>query len=160
LPLNVVCSQRKISGYSGGSQIRSSIEGSLRILLVTAVLALLAAYSILSFPSRKDTLDFSQFYAAGEMVRHGLGHDLYELNTQLQIQSRLARVHTFYSHPPFEAIAFVPFTFVSYRTAYAFWTLLGLGLLIGSAWLIDSHAHVSATLSQYLRFPADLGLVL
>src|SRR5262249_40949535 len=123
LPLNVVCSQRKISGYSGGSQIRSSIEGSLRILLVTAVLALLAAYSILSFPSRKDTLDFSQFYAAGEMVRHGLGHDLYELNTQLQIQSRLARVHTFYSHPPFEAIAFVPFTFVSYRTAYAFWTL-------------------------------------
>jgi hypothetical protein len=94
------------------------------------------------------------------MVRQGLGHSLYDLNTQLQWQSRLARVHTFYSHPPFEAIAFVPFTFSSYRTAYALWTLLGLGLLIACAWLIDSSAHVSATISQYLRFPADLGLVI
>lgn len=152
-----------ISLLQGGllqTQSTNTMDRAIRFLLVSTLLALLAGYAILSFPSRKDTLDFSQFYAAGEIVRQGRGHELYDLNTQFQLQSRLARVHTFYSHPPFEAMGFVPFTFAGYRTAYALWTLLGMGLLIASAGLIDSSAHVSATLSQYLRFPADRGLVI
>src|SRR5690348_16714217 len=81
--------------------IVKSLDRLVRLLIVTAVLALLAGYVILSFPARKDSLDFSQFYAAGEMIRAGLGRNLYDLSRQMQFQSALARVHTFYAHPPF-----------------------------------------------------------
>jgi len=140
--------------------IVKSLDRLVRLLIVTAVLALLAGYVILSFPARKDSLDFSQFYAAGEMIRAGLGRNLYDLSRQMQFQSALARVHTFYAHPPFEALLFAPFTFVNYQNAYALWTIFSLALLIGSAWVIDTTAQVSAAISYYLRFPADLGLAL
>ncbi len=93
-------------------------------------------------------------------MRERLGKDLYDLNVQLQFQSKLARVHTFYSHPPFEALIFAPFTFVSYQSAYAFWTIFSVGLLIGSLWLIESATRITQALSRYLRIPVDGGLVL
>jgi hypothetical protein len=127
---------------------------------VTAVLILLVGYAILSFPSRKDTLDFAQFYTAGQMLRQGLGRELYDLEVQMKLQSALARVHTFYSHPPFEALLFLPFTFVGYRAAYTLWTILNLTLLICAAWLIETRAQLTAALSQHLRIRTDFGLIL
>jgi hypothetical protein len=124
------------------------------------VLILLVGYAILSFPSRKDTLDFAQFYTAGQMVRQGLGSELYDLGVQMRLQAAVARVHTFYSHPPFEVLLFIPFTIVGYRAAYALWTILGLGLLICAAWLIESRTHLNAALSQHLGIRTDFGLVL
>jgi Glycosyltransferase family 87 len=141
-------------------RIDPSIERAARVLIVTVVLILLAAYAIFSFPSRKDTLDFVQFYTAGQMVRQGLGRQLYDVGVQMQLQSAVARVHTFYSHPPFEALLFVPFTFVGYRTAYTLWTVLSFALLITAAWIVETRVQLSAALSQYLRIRTDFGLVL
>ncbi len=122
--------------------------------------ALLAGFLVLSFRARKNELDFSEYYAAAQMVRHGLGRELYDLGLQVDFQSRVATVHVFYNHPPFEALLFVPFTYFSYRTAYTLWTLLSLALLTGAAWLIESRTGVSLAVSQYARIPADFGLVL
>ena len=114
----------------------------------------------MSFPARKDTLDFSQFYAAGQIVRQGLGRDLYDFRTQMQFQSRLARVHTFYSHPSFEALLFAPFTFTNYRAAYTLWTIATLGLLVCAVLLLETYAKVSLALSEYTGIRSDFGLVL
>jgi len=152
--------RRQLQGGPLQKLARFTIERGVRILIVTTLLALLTGYAILSFSSRKDTLDFAQFYAAGQMLRHGLGAQLYDLSAQMSFQSALARVHTFYSHPPFEALLFAPFALVSYKTAYALWTVFSLSLLIFAACLLERAAGISATLSSLLRFPADLGLVI
>src|SRR5262245_7536189 len=138
--------RRQLQGGPLQKLARFTIERGVRILIVTTLLALLTGYAILSFSSRKDTLDFAQFYAAGQMLRHGLGAQLYDLSAQMSFQSALARVHTFYSHPPFEALLFAPFTLVGYKTAYALWTVFSLALLIFAACLLERAAGISATL--------------
>ena len=117
--------------------------------------------ALFSFPARKndDTRDFSQFYCAAQIVRRGLGRQLYDLNTQVEFQSKVASVHVFYNHPPFEALLFLPFTYFNYRAAYTLWTVTGLALLVCTALLIESHTKVSLAVAQYARVHADFGLV-
>ena len=77
------------------------------------------AYLFLRFPADRNNtgtlLDFSEFYAAGQIVRHGLGANLYDLKTQAEFQLQVALVHALYLRPPFEAFLFVPFTYFNYR---------------------------------------------
>jgi len=125
-----------------------------------AVTSLVVGVALLSFPTQKsdDPRDFSQFYGAAQMVRQGLGRDLYDLRTQAEFQSRVASVHVFYNHPPFETLLFLPLTFFSYRVAYTLWTLISVGLLVGAALLIESRTRVSSTIFRYTRIPADFVL--
>jgi hypothetical protein len=109
-----------------------------------------------SFPaSREDTsrlLDFSEFYAAAQMVRQGLGNSLYDLRVQAEFQLKVA---------PVQALLFVPFTFLSYRSAYTVWLLFSLAVLSGAARLIQSNTNVLDALLQYTRgIPVDFGLLL
>jgi phosphatidylserine synthase len=95
------------------------------------------------------------------MVRHGLGSRLYDLRVQAEFQLQVAPVHAFYLRPPFEALLFVPFTFLSYRAAYTAWLLLSLAVLAGVARLIQSNTNVMDALLQYTRgIPVDFGLLL
>jgi Glycosyltransferase family 87 len=123
-----------------------------------------AAYLIMTFPhSPKDTtrlLDFSEFYAAAEIVRHGLGSRLYDLLLQSEYQLRVAPVHAFFLRPPFEAVLFIPFTYVSYRTAYAVWTVICLGILAITAHLIRNNTDVLKAMTIYAHgVQADFGLL-
>jgi len=61
------------------------------------VVSLFVAFFIFSFPARRNDLDFSQFYSAAQIVRQGLGTELYNLRMQLQFQSKVASVHVFYN---------------------------------------------------------------
>jgi hypothetical protein len=141
-----------------------STERFIRHAAVTLIVLLAISYLWLRFPkNREDTsnlLDFSEFYAAGEIVREGMGPRLYDLKVQAEMQLRVAPVHAFYLRPPFEALLFVPLTFLSYRGAYRAWTILTLALLFGSAWLIQKNTAVLPALVQYTRgIPVDLGLL-
>src|SRR5215467_13744311 len=139
-----------------------------RFVRFAAVLLLTVAavtYLLLRFPAdRNDTgtlLDFSEFYAAGQIVRHGLGGSLYDLRVQAEFQLQVAPVHAFYLRPPFEALLFVPLTYLSYRAAYTAWVLLSLGILSGAARLIQKNTNVLAAMLQYTRgIPVDFGLLL
>jgi hypothetical protein len=125
-----------------------------------AVVSLIGGIAVLSFSANKDSLDFSEFYAAAQMVREGQGKSLYDLTVQAQFQSKLASVHAYYLRPSFETLLFLPFTYVSYRTAYTLWTLINLAFLVGVVSLIESHTKVSLAISQYAKIRADAGLVL
>jgi hypothetical protein len=135
-------------------------ERVMRGSAVLLVLTLLVAFVILSFRQRINDLDFSEYYAAGQIVRQHQGRQLYDLKLQLAFQLKLAQPHVFYNHPPFEALLFVPFTFLGYRAAYTAWVLLSVGLLIGAAVIIELNTNVLSALSRYTRIQADFGLML
>ena len=129
------------------------------------IISVFIGFVLLSFPVDKyrtgKVLDFSEFYAAGTMLRDGLGHRLYDLRLQAEYQWRDAAIHAFYLRPPFEALLFVPFSYLTYRAAYSVWVLISLLLLAASAILIERETHVSRALVQYTRgIPVDTGLIL
>jgi len=85
---------------------------------------------------RRADPDFTVFYTAARTLRAGLGSQLYEPGTQRAVQLEFASNSDIrhgalpYIHPPFEALLFVPFTFLRYSTAFLLWNLLNLFLLI------------------------------
>lgn len=81
--------------------------------------------------------DFTVFYTAATILREGLGHQLYDEHVQYEVQKRcvgeIAERHgpLPYIHPPFEALIFLPLTWLPYPLAFAVWDLLNLVLLFG-----------------------------
>jgi hypothetical protein len=121
--MNIHCQRSRSSGGQVPHPRPTSTERVIRITAVSLIIFLGIGYALLTFPTNKqDTsklVDFSEFYAAGQMVRQGLGHSLYDLMVQAEFQLQVAPAHAFYLRPPFEALLFVPFTWLSYRGAYA-----------------------------------------
>lgn len=103
----------------------------------------------LSWIARKGALtggaDFSALYSAGQMVRQGMGRQLYNIASQKQIQSVLYPKLTtrkgllLYDHPPFEALLFLPLAYVSYAAAYCVWALINILLLFLSYRLLSPY---------------------
>jgi len=95
--------------------------------------------------------DFSIFYTAGRMIRSGMGGQLYSVRSQLQVQQTFISTGWLgplpFNHPPFEALPFVPLTFLSYATAFVVWDLLSLGVLFAVVVLLRKHSRVLAGIS-------------
>jgi len=122
------------------------ISGRYRVLawiFVTSVLGMHAFFlwSVRDRIARGDP-DFTVFYTAGRILRSGLGPHLYESATQQTVQGEFAanteirRGPLPYIHPPFEALVFLPLTFLPYRDAFVLWNVLNLGVLLGVAFLL------------------------
>jgi len=91
---------------------------------------------------RKGYPDFTIFYSAGKIVREGLGRQMYDEATQYRVQQEFAGGVSIrqsalpYNHPPFEALLFVPFTYLPYFPAYLCWGAINLLLIAGlSSWV-------------------------
>src|SRR6266567_1149229 len=83
--------------------------------------------------------DFRQLYAAGYMVRTGHAKELYDYNAQLQFQNQAvspAAVPLPFIRPACYALLFVPFSLMSYRSAYFAFLCLSLILLWVSYWIL------------------------
>ena len=86
--------------------------------------------------------DFTVYYTAGKMLREGRATQLYDLRAQQAVQreftsdSDLRSGPLPYIHPPFEALLFVPLTFLHYRDAFVVWNVVNLGMLFGIALLL------------------------
>jgi len=93
--------------------------------------------------------DFTIYYGAGMMVRHGQGRKLYSEPAQLEVQrefspevaSRIGAVP--YNHPPFEATIFAPLTYFSYSVAFVAWDLLNLAMIAALPFLLRPHLLLS-----------------
>src|SRR5216683_6185565 len=100
---------------------------------------------------RKGYPDFTIFYSAGKMVRAGMASSLYdervEFQTQLQFAPDVSIRHGSlpYNHPPFEALLFVPLTFLPYLPAYLAWNAASLGLMGLALWLLRPHVPLLRT---------------
>lgn len=86
--------------------------------------------------------DFTVFYTAATILREGMGHQLYDPHVQYEIQKKftsdIASRHAAlpYIHPPFEALIFLPLTWLPYAQAFLVWDLLNAIALCGVALLL------------------------
>jgi hypothetical protein len=110
-------------------------------LLLLALLVLIAIYLAHRFPKMEKGTDFPEFYAAAKVVKAGLGHRLYDPLIQQQFQIQYTgRIGTYFNHPPFEVLFYLPFAAAPPQRAYVLWSLLNLGLLIAIARLLQHYA--------------------
>ncbi|HZZ38571.1 MAG TPA: hypothetical protein VFE06_05520, partial [Acidobacteriaceae bacterium] len=91
----------------------------------------------MALPQAGRLYDFRAFYAAGDMVRHQPGR-LYDLAAQAAVQNAVVcpmwRGVPFY-HPSYEALLYVPLTWMHYHTAYMVYVVWNL-LLLGAAYML------------------------
>ncbi len=102
--------------------------------------------------------DFTIFYTGARLLRSGQAAHLYDLGTQYRLQQTFTNVPIRlgplpFNHPPFEALLFIPFTFLAYWPAYLIWTGLNLVMLAGCAILLRRNFSEIAAMS-----PLALGL--
>jgi hypothetical protein len=99
--------------------------------------------------------DFTIFYTAGKIVRNGDSRHLYDEATESKVQDDLfgkigSRQGPLpYTHPPFEALIFVPLTFLTFGWAFTAWDLLNLLLLFYMALLLRRHVSVLRLISAW-----------
>ncbi len=80
--------------------------------------------------------DFASFYTAGKIVRSGQSARLYDRALQWKIQQEFASTVKIrrgplpYIRPPFEALLFLPFAYLTYPAACVLWMALKLALLL------------------------------
>jgi len=121
-------------------------------LLILFLAGMLSLHLLLAWSAtdliRKGYPDFTIFYSAGKILRQGLGTWLYDEQTQFRIQQEFAAGVSIrqgplpYNHPPFEALIFVPFTWLPYFVAYLLWDLVNLLILLALPFLLRPHLPV------------------
>jgi hypothetical protein len=82
---------------------------------------------------------FRQLYSAAFMVRTGHSHELYDYDAQKRFQDQTVSAEPIvmpFIRPPFDTLIFIPFSVLSYKSAYAAFLVLNLALISVSAWLL------------------------
>lgn len=80
--------------------------------------------------------DFESFYTAGRIVRAGQADQLYDRALQWKIQQEFASTVEIrkgplpFVRPPFQALLFLPFAYLSYPVACSIWSALNLATLL------------------------------
>jgi hypothetical protein len=115
--------------------------------------------------------DFTIFYTGARLLRNGQASHLYDLGTQYRLQQTFTNVPIRsaplpFNHPPFEALLFIPFTFLAYWPAYLLWTGLNLIMLAAIVILLRVNFSefaamppVALGLSTTAFFPVAIGVI-
>jgi hypothetical protein len=141
----------------------SKLKSAVLLCLIGMVMIHAAVFWSVRESVRKGYSDFTIYYCAGTMVRQGLGHQLYDDTTQFKVQREFSpevaiRLGALpYNHPPFEAVLFVPFTYVPYPSAFALWALANLAMLIGLPFMLRPHLPLLQNYPWPLWVLASLG---
>jgi hypothetical protein len=103
-------------------------------LLVLLALTALAVYFARLFPKMQTGMDFANLYVAARIVLQGCGHQLYDPALQHEFQARyFGGAGTYFVHPPFETLVYLPFSLLAPARAYLAWCLFKMLLLIAVA---------------------------
>jgi hypothetical protein len=142
-------------------------ETRYRLPLVLFLGGMLVIHAVVAWNSRdlirKGYPDFTIFYSAGRIVRDGLARDLYNQRVQYRTQQEFASGVTIrqgplpYNHPPFEALLFLPLTWLPYLPAYLLWDGINLLMLFSLPLLLRPHLACLRTTSVPLGWLAALG---
>lgn len=121
----------------------------LKSLLALYFVGMLGLYAVVFWNVRRliaaGLPDFAIYYCAGDVVRQGLGHQLYEPVPRFEVQQQFATAVPLFrgplpwTHPPFEALLFVPFSYFPYLHAYILWNLLNVVLLGATLFLLQPY---------------------
>ncbi|MFZ3332904.1 MAG: glycosyltransferase family 87 protein, partial [Candidatus Acidiferrales bacterium] len=76
--------------------------------------------------------DFPVFYSNAQMVHEGHASKLYDFDAENSLVRRVSDVmRPPNNHLPYELLIFIPFIYMRFGAAFALWTLVGLGMLLG-----------------------------
>jgi hypothetical protein len=116
--------------------------------------------------------DFASFYASALIVREGRGNELYNYDTQREIQRPLfPTVETRedalpYVHMAYETLIYVPLTFLSYSKAVGLWMFINLFMLVIVSVCVPFYfpfqkktLRISFLLSMLASFPVLVTLI-
>ena len=138
---------------SGTAGRRIGSRVALNVLLILT-LAGFTSFLTINYDKRAKGTDFPDFYTAARMVRDGYGHQLYDFKAQDRFQTVYAgRTGTYYIHPPFETLLYLPISLWSLQTAYLLWCIFNVAVLAtprecsngmySTAWIGASCCHCS-----------------
>lgn len=138
----------------------------LRSLLLLALAGMVGMHAWVFFTLRQQVRegypDFTAFYAAGRLVRAGLGAQLYSMEALAREQQEFASGVKIrngplpFTHPPFEAALFAPLALLSYSSAYWLWNAVSLLALVGFLRLLGPHIPRLRAWSEAVPFLAGL----
>jgi hypothetical protein len=102
---------------------------------------------------RDGQVDFRGHYAAGYMIRSGLGHEIYDYSAQKRIQDELvspAQLALPFVRPAYQPLLFAPFSFLAFRQAYFAFYAFDLAVLILCFRLLRPYLANLARVASYL----------
>jgi hypothetical protein len=141
------CNSQGKAGSRAGTKNKEDLSrGRVKTWFAVLVVGMLCIHGVLFWRARflvqQGYPDFTIFYTAGKILRQGMGHQLYDAQIQFEVQKKFVgqipsrQGPLPYNHPPFEALIFLPLTFLPYRQAFIAWDLLNLAALFGVALLL------------------------
>src|SRR5216683_5764161 len=109
--------------------------------LTLGILAVLLGFQISGWvfaivAVQQGRVDFRSFYAAGYLIRTGRSRLLYDYSSEVSFQNQIVSARNMalpFIHPPYEALIFVPFSYLRFRSAYFAYLLFNVALLAISA---------------------------
>jgi len=99
--------------------------------------------------------DFTVFYTGAKIVSEGLSRRMYDADVQNQVQKEFAgNINSRggplpYIHPPFEALLFLPLTWLPYPLAFLVWDLLNGLALFGVSFILRPHFNALRAISPW-----------
>jgi len=139
----------------------------LRRVVMAALLAMAIANTLVWWNARELISQgyggFTAFYTAGKILVSGRGYLMYDLPAQWEVQKQIApevKIRSGplpYVHPPFEAVLFAPFTFLTYSTAILLWTFFKLGILLAIPYVVTHASPLPRELPPWFLAVLSLG---
>jgi hypothetical protein len=86
-----------------------------------------------------DTKDFRMFYSAAQMIRHGAGHSLYDLEQQHAFQQQYThKIGLIFIYLPVSALLYLPVAWLPLSSAYMLWTCASFLVLIAAVFVLNA----------------------
>lgn len=127
-------SMTRSTGLPQGSPDRFVVWRPLIVATLSILFFISLAGFVLSIPGAlSGHVDFRTFYTAGFMVRTGHGSAIHDYQQTLRFQNELvspAPAALPFFHLAYEALLYVPFSFLSYKKAYLAFFLCNLALVL------------------------------
>lgn len=138
----------------------------LRFALSSYCLGMILLHLVMFWLARRQVLagvpDLRIFYTAGLMLRRGQASNLYDDAAQWKTQQEFVSLGPRednllpYNHPPFEAIPFLPLTYLTFLRAYYAWFLVNGVLLAITIYIVRPWIPAAAAEFPELLFLAPL----
>ena len=113
-------------------------SNSINNLIAFAGVSFLILFNLLALWSMRElilsgTNDFRPYYGAALMIRRGDGARIYQDEAQHEIQREMLPFvepsQLPFNHPAYEALLFIPLTYLPYTVASVVWAVVNIGLL-------------------------------
>ena len=120
------------------------VSAHLALLLIFAVV-LIAVYFHVAVSGANPGWDFEHYYAGAQIVRAGLGHQLYDISVQHRFETQYGHgPGAVFDYPAATSLLYWPTTFLTLNCAFFAWTVFSMIIAWFSVWLLVRSLKIAA----------------